>query len=269
MAGTAIIAAICVIALVTGLIRLIQYRHEVAIAETQQKMLTQQYDFNPGNIISDGQLLNGNTMSASEVQSFLLEQGAGCQGNQCLHSITFDTENQSGEGLCADYAGQAHESAAQIIDKSARACSISQKVLLTMLQKEQHLVSATNPSDFQYKAAMGLSCPDDADCDPAYAGFAKQVYGAAQRFQYYRAHESQYNFHAKALNFVQYNPQTSCGGSNVYIENQATALLYIYTPYQPNVSALKAGVGEGDSCSSYGNRNFSIIYQGWFGNPRD
>ena len=54
----------------------------------------------------------------------------------------------------------------------------------------------------------------------------------------------------------------------MYIENKATALLYIYTPYQPNTAALAAGAGEGDSCSAYGNRNFSIIYTGWFGNPR-
>ena len=59
-----------------------------------------------------------------------------------------------------------------------------------------------------------------------------------------------------------------CGGSDVYIENKATALLYIYTPYQPNEAALAAGAGEGDSCSSYGNRNFSIIYRGWFGDAR-
>ena len=43
----------------------------------------------------------------------------------------------------------------------------AQKVLLTMLQKEQHLVTATAPTDFQIRAAMGLSCPDDANCDPA------------------------------------------------------------------------------------------------------
>ena len=48
-----------------------------------------------------------------------------------------------------------------------------------------------------------------------------------------------------------------------------TALLYIYTPYQPNEAALKAGAGEGDACSTYGNRNFAIIYNSMFGNPRD
>lgn len=75
--------------------------------------------------------------------------------------------------------------------------------------------------------------------------------------------------HAGALNYVRYNPNAGCGGSDVYIENKATALLYIYTPYQPNEAALKAGAGEGDACSTYGNRNFAIIYNSMFGNPRD
>lgn len=115
---------------------------------------------------------------------------------------------------------------------------------------------------------MGLSCPDDNDCDPQYAGFFRQVYGAAHRYRYYVRHEASYGYHVGKLNFVRFHPNTSCGGANVVIGNKATALLYIYTPYQPNEAALAAGAGEGDSCSSYGNRNFSIIYRGWFADAR-
>ena len=39
-------------------------------------------------------------------------------------------------------------------------------------------------------------------------------------------------------NYIQYNPDAACGGSWVYIENQATASLYNYTPYQPNQRGL-------------------------------
>ncbi len=70
--------------------------------------------------------------------------------------MTFDTSNESGEGLCADYTGTKGESAAAIIDQSARACKVSQKVLLTVMQKEQHLVTAVDPSDYQLMAAMGV-----------------------------------------------------------------------------------------------------------------
>ena len=257
-----LVAVICVIALVLGLVRFVQWRAEVRRVEARQLRLAQEYDFDPGDIISDGQFFNEDAMSRAEVQSFLESQGGS------IASMTFDTETMPADEYCTAYQGAKGESAAAIIDKSARACGISQKVLLTVLQKEQHLVTATDPSDFQLKSAMGLSCPDDASCDPKYAGFFRQVYGAANRYQYYTKHEDRYGYHAGQLNTIQYHPNTACGASEVYIRNKATALLYIYTPYQPNEAALKAGSGEGNACSSYGNRNFALIYSGWFGNPR-
>lgn len=159
----------------------------------------------------------------------------------------------------------ATHSAAQIIANAGKSCGISQKVLLVMLEKEQGLVSATKPTQAAYDAALGLSCPDGAACDTKYRGFFKQVYGAAERFRYYLGHEELYGYYADRLNYVAFNPDKSCGGRNVWIENDATALLYIYTPYQPNDAALAAGAGEGDECSTYGNRNFSLLYGGWFG----
>ncbi|WP_241222825.1 hemagglutinin [Bifidobacterium samirii] len=266
---TTVVATLCVVALAVGATWLTIRRIEIDRARQRQETSIQVYDFDPGDIISDGQFFNARAMSEDEVQAFLDERGAACSGDRCLRNVTFDTEDRPADDYCeAAYEGADGERAAAIIDKSARACGISQKVLLTVLQKEQHLVTATDIDDFQYKSAMGLSCPDDASCDPEYEGFFRQVYGAAHRYRYYLAHEDDYGYHAGELNYVRYNPVASCGGSDVYIENRATALLYIYTPYQPNAAALEAGVGEGDSCSSYGNRNFSIIYQSWFGSPR-
>ena len=194
------VAVVVVVALVAGLVRFTNWRAQVRAAEAAQLELTRTYDFNPGNIISDGQFFNGSAMSQAEVQSFLDTQGGS------LAAMTFDTSNESGEGLCADYTGTKGESAAAIIDQSARACKVSQKVLLTVMQKEQHLVTAVDPSDYQLMAAMGLNCPDTADCDPAYAGFFRQVYGAAKRYRYYLEHEEQYDQIA------------ACGGAEVYIE---------------------------------------------------
>ena len=263
-----LVAVICVTALVVGLTTFVRWRREVDAATAAQDATAQHYGFNPGNIISDGQFFNGYAMSRTEVQSFLDEHGSDCTGTGCLKNRTFDTTDQPDDRYCDGYDGAKGETAATIIDKSSRSCGISQKVLLTVLQKEQQLVTASKPTDFQFKAAMGLSCPDDNDCDPQYAGFFRQVYGAAHRYRYYVRHESSYGYHVGKLNFVRFHPNTSCGGANVVIGNKATALLYIYTPYQPNEAALAAGAGEGDSCSSYGNRNFSIIYRGWFGDAR-
>jgi len=66
-------------------------------------------------------------------------------------------------------------------------------------------------------------------------------------------------------NSIKWSPNDSCGSSTVYIQNLATAALYDYTPYRPNQASLSAGYGTGDSCSSYGNRNFYLYFTDWFG----
>lgn len=269
MATIGLLASIVALALVISLVRFVSWRAEVHQARAEQQQLVERFDFNPGNIISNTQFFNGSAMNQEEIQAFLDEKGAECTERGCLRNATFSTEPRAASDYCTEYKGSSKQKASAIIADAATACNASPKVLLTMLQKEQQLVTATKtPSEFRFKAAMGLSCPDDDSCDPRYSGFFRQVFGSAERYQYYVRHEDQYGFHAGTLNYVQFNPDAACGGSEIYIENTATALLYIYTPYQPNLAALEAGAGEGDACSTYGNRNFSIIYSGWFGDPR-
>lgn len=262
------LASVLAFVIAASLIWFFRWTKERDAAIFSQNLLSEQYDFNPGLIISDGQFFNAQSMSEAQIQVFLEQHSSGCSGERCIASMKVDTTTQEADGECARYQGELGEAVSAIIAKSAAACGISPKVLLTMLQKEQHLVTADNPTEFQIKAAMGLSCPDDASCDPRYAGIFQQIFGAAKRFRYYQNHAQQYHYHAGRFNFVAYNPNEQCGGSDIYIENDATALLYIYTPYQPNQAALAAQGGEGDACSSYGNRNFSLIYSNWFGNPR-
>lgn len=269
MATVGVLAAAVAIALVVAVVHVVSGRVELSEAKARQVELTETYDFDPGDIISDEQFFDGDAMDEAQVQAFLDEQGAACTKDSCLRARRFKVERRAANDYCREYPGARHgQSAAAIITAASKACDVSPKVLLTMLQKEQQLVTETNPKDFQFRSAMGLSCPDDDHCDPEYAGFFRQVFGSAERYQYYVHHEDRYDFHAGRLNFVRFSPDVSCGGANVYIENKATALLYIYTPYQPNDAALAAGAGEGDACSTYGNRNFSIIYSNWFGDPR-
>ena len=268
LALLALAIAVLLLAAIMGAVRLVQYWGEVKSAQEKQAEFAAEYHFDPGNIITDKNLFNSSAMTTQQVQNFLNNKGKDCSnGSQCLKRYAADTEDKPADGLCKAYKGDKKQNAAAIIEAAAKSCGISQRVLLTMLQKEQHLVTASAPTAWQYEAAMGLSCPDTASCDPEYAGFQNQVYGAAHRLRYYMAHEDKYRYRAKRLVDVRYHPHASCGSAQVYIENTATALLYIYTPYQPNEAALKAVSGEGDACSSYGNRNFALIYSGWFGDP--
>lgn len=172
---------------------------------------------------------------------------------------------EAASGLCGAISAKSGRTAAQIIKEVADACGINPQVLLVLLQKEQSLVTDTWPLNRQFQKATGFDCPDTAPCDPAFAGFFYQVYYAARQFKIYKAYPNNYNYVAGRNNNIYWNPDLSrCGSSTVYIQNQATAALYVYTPYQPNKAALNNLYGTGDSCSSYGNRNFWRLFTDWF-----
>ena len=208
--GTTLMAIVLVVALCILAVRFVSYRLMVGRVIRHQEQLSQEYIFNPGRIITDHRFHDTMDMNADDVQAFLDQKGASCNGSTCLRSLHMDVPDRHSDGLCDAYKGSKGQSAAQIIDGSARSCGISQKVLLTMLQKEQHLVATDQPAtQVQLKSAMGLSCPDDAHCDANYAGFFNQVYGAAHRFRYYQAHRDQYAYQTKALNDVRFSPDAS------------------------------------------------------------
>jgi len=178
------------------------------------------------------------------------------------------TVTQPADAYCkGTYVGAANESAATIIYKVSQACGVSPKALLVTLEKEQGLVTHTWPSSYRYDKAMGFACPDTAPCDTQYFGFQNQVWRAARQFQRYKASPASYNYRAGVPNIIRYNPNAACGSSTVVIQNQATAGLYNYTPYQPNAAALNNLYGTGDGCSAYGNRNFWRLWTDWFGDP--
>lgn len=243
-------------------------------------------DFHAGKIMDDGTFFNGNTMDPSQIQNFLNAKVPTCDTNgtqpygggtrasygtsrgypppyTCLKDYSQTTVSKAADGLCNGY-GQANQTAAQIIHGVAQSCGINQKVLIVLLQKEQSLISDDWPWSVQYRSATGYGCPDTAPCDAEYYGFFNQVYHAARQFKRYARDSHQYNYRPHRENYIQYNPNASCGGSNVYIHNQTTAGLYNYTPYQPNAAALANLYGTGDGCSAYGNRNFWRMYNDWF-----
>lgn len=223
--------------------------------------------FKAGRIIDDPVFFNGSAMSADQVQAFLNSKLPTCaSGYTCLNKYSQSTPSRSAEsGLCGSIDAHSIRSAANIINDVAKACGVSQKSLIVLLQKEQGLVTDTTPSSTQYKKATGYGCPDTAPCDSQYYGFFNQVYMAARQFKKYVRDADNYNFKSGITTNIQYHPNTACKTKGVYIENNATAALYNYTPYTPNKAALDNLYGTGNSCSSYGNRNFWRYYNDWFG----
>lgn len=225
-------------------------------------------DFRAGYLISDAVFYDYNSMDLAEIETFIREKNAGCQKNStvCLADYQEDTVDVEPSTRCRGYHGSAGESAAAIIYQTAQSCQINPQVLLVLLQKEQGLLTASGldltPS--RYDIATGYGCPDGVNCDPQYFGFGTQVYYAAAQFQRYRQNPGQFQFRAGETNSIPFGPGGSCGAAPVFIENQATAALYNYTPYQPDQGVFQGTPG---SCSSYGNANFFGIFKAWFGNP--
>lgn len=251
-------------------------------------------EFRVGRIIDDTVFFDGNAMSVSQIQSFLNSKVPNCDTNGtqnsthsngsrlytraewgtiknnpppyvCLKNYTENVPSKSSDAYCQGGFSGGQKSAAQIIYDASVACSINPKVLIVLLQKEQSLVTDDWPWNIQYRSATGFGCPDTAACDTTYYGLFNQVYNAARQFQRYAKLPGNYNHRGGRTSFLRYNPQEVCGGTNVFMENQATAGLYNYTPYQPNKAALDNLYGTGDPCSAYGNRNFWRMWHDWFG----
>lgn len=240
--------------------------------------------FNAGRIIDDSVFTNKSTMSVDAIQSFLNSKVTTCDtnGSQQSEMNNSGVPDYSGNGSiqrwewgkykynqtsfpCLRDYKQDGVSAAQLIYNAAHTYSINPQVLLVLLQKEQGLITDTWPLNVQYRSATGYGCPDTAACDSKYYGLKNQIDWASKMFRSILDNSPNwYTPYVLGNNYIQYNPNSSCGGSTVNIQNRSTQALYNYTPYQPNQAALDAGWGTAN-CGAYGNRNFYLYFTGWFG----
>ncbi|MBK4346476.1 cell wall-binding repeat-containing protein [Lacisediminihabitans changchengi] len=228
--------------------------------------------FNAGHIIDDSKFYDGNALSQAQIQSFLeSKQPGACGANGCLKSYVTPTTSQpsrsssaTGNLVCSAYPSEGNESAARIIFKVQQACGISARVILVTLQKEEALITGTSPTLANLRIAMGYACPDHgAVCDTKYYGFFNQIYWGTWQLKVYKAGRFA---RQPGVQEVAYSTVASCGSKTVNVDNYATAALYNYTPYTPNAAALANLYGTAP-CGAYGNRNFWVYYNQWFGGP--
>lgn len=241
-------------------------------------------DWQAGRIIDDAIFQDTSRMSVADIQNFLNSKVPSCDTNGMKTS-------EYGGGTRAQY-GTAHGnpppytclrdysqdgiSAAQLIYNTAQTYHINPQVLIVLLQKEQNLVLDDWPWAVQYQSATGYGCPDTAPCDTQYYGLRNQLTWAAHMFNSILNNDPNwFTPYTTGNNYIKLHPdfwntttqtwEDRCGGSTVNIQNRSTEALYSYTPYQPNDSALTNLYGNGDDCSSYGNRNFWRYFNDWFG----
>ena len=230
--------------------------------------------WDPGNIISDAVFYNSGAMDAAAVRTFINVQNAACPaGNPwCLKNLRITDPGQPADAYCGAVPAGSNEDAAALIAAYSRSCGVNPQVMLTKLQLESQGLNRSAPTASSYDAAWGWNCPDtgpggSANCDPAAAGFLHQLTGMARSWAKMKvdipAHK--YNYAVGTYKILWNVEQTGCGAAPVTIKNLATASLYVYTPYQPNAASIAAYPGEGDRCSSYGNRNFFYQFRQYFG----
>lgn len=231
--------------------------------------------FQAGRIMDDAIFTNKDTMTAAQIQAFLEARVPICDTNGTKPS-------EYGGGTRAEWAAargysppftclkdfsEGGKLASQIIYDVSQQFSINPQVLIVLLQKEQSLITDDwpIPGSSQYRTATGYGCPDTAACDSEYFGLTNQLTWSGRMFRaIMNASPTWYTPYVLGNNYVQFNPDASCGGSTVNIQNRSTQALYNYTPYQPNQAALDAGWGQ-VTCGAYGNRNFFLYFTSWFG----
>lgn len=185
--------------------------------------------FNPQAILDDRDIFDVNGMSFDRLKSFIATRGT--LGRYRTNDI---------DGV--------EKSAADIIWRVANSYKINPKYLLALMQKEQSLVEDASPTQKQFDWATGYGVCDDCSMnDPAiqdFKGFANQLEWAAKQ------HREKYLLQilGRGTTIAGYAPgKTSMiDGIPVTPVNQATAMLYSYTPHL------------------HGNENLWNIWQRWF-----
>ena len=227
------------------------------------------------NIISDAVMYNSAAMTANQIGVFIVAQGAPCAETNpyCLRNRLFSYPPEAASRNCAAIPGGTNVTAAVAIYEVSLACGVNPQVMLAKLQLESQGLDRANPDEGSLDFAYGWNCPDagpggSAACDPAHKGFINQLHGMANTFANLKVDvpAGKYQYKVGTPSTILWNVEESgCGGASVTIKNVATASLYVYTPYQPNAASIAAYPGEGDKCSSYGNRNFFFMFRKYFG----
>lgn len=211
----------------------------------------------PNSLINDADYVATESMSASDIQSFLESKNSYLarvsDGGRTAAQIIYDSAHGVGEASGSLYG----------ISITTTTGTISPRAILSHLEKEQSLVTLTesdknnNPDAYtnRLNRAMGYGCPDSGGCNDKYKGFANQVeWGSWQlRYNYEAAGQNQtwWNTYYPADTTQpcskQYILNASCSLTNtisnigdgytppatstVTLTNKATAALYRYTPH--------------------------------------
>ncbi len=171
-----------------------------------------QTDFDYNYILSDNDLIDYKAMTQEEIQEFLIAKSS---------------------SLATYYDPVTRWRADKIIYTAAQDFKISPKYLLALMQKEQSLIEDGSPVQTNFDWATGYAVCDDCSYDDPliqkFKGFYNQVYNAAKKIRLSYLPDLE----AKGRTISGFGPGVpkTVDGVVVVPANQATAILYTYTPH--------------------------------------
>lgn len=225
------IAAISLLAMILN--PLVSYGGEIAFYETNA-------DFNPSKIVSDNAVTDYNSLNLEEIRDFANKQG-GTLGSY------IDPETKM--------------PAYWLIWQTAQEFRINPKFILTMLQKEQSLLTDRAPTENQYNWAVGYSCYGGV-CLDIYKGFSRQIRGMANKIMngYFAdlnvKSKHKKNFFCTFTKWCVGDAKETQDKQLIIPQNRATAALYTYNPYRGGTVMNGYKIGA--------NYNFWKIWNKWF-----
>lgn len=171
--------------------------------------------FNPNTILEDADILSVEGASLDRLNRFLRSK----PGSLATYRA-------------ADIDGVT-KSAAEILWRVATSYHINPMYLLALLQKEQSLVEHISPTQKQYDWAAGYGICDACSMDDpslqTFRGFASQVEWAAK--QHREKYLLQILGRGATISGIAPGKPTVIDGISITPTNQATAMLYSYTPH--------------------------------------
>lgn len=175
------------------------------------------YGFNAGYIIDNSKFIDVNSMSVADIQNFLNSKGGVLkdysENGRSAAQIIYDAAHGHGDASGSANGIDIHD-------------TVSPKVILATLQKEQSLITRTDRSDYAFDWAMGYGCPESGPHIDTYKGFTKQVEWAAWQFRYNYERADGHGFSG-----YQVGQTMNFDNEDVRLENRATSSLYRYTPH--------------------------------------
>lgn len=181
--------------------------------------------FTPNFLLSDYDLTDSSALSRNGVRDFLRSKGA------AIADMKFETPNEP-------------KTAVDILLDVAKLYRISPKYLLVLLQKEQSLVTAANPTQYQLDWATGAGVPDSGNRNYSMRGFFNQIDAAGDLIRnHYLADLDNRGYTISGWgvgitkNIICLKYEAARGLCNdgeavpVTPSSKATAALYTYTPH--------------------------------------